>query len=362
MKKKGISRYEKLDREILGLAQRAQSLGYLEAVNSREEREKFLRGKIKSPRFIYKDPPYSVDKLNSELTGLSIPDDEIGSLYKGLVRELYLRNEIVANLGNRKIAIRNSELLYGRPSKRLLKLAQRTLRIFIKQPEFNNHDIKEMNYKDIKRKLNRYLKRRGIKGWSVSGTNQHSVAVGALRKIIKVSRYKRYSMEALKLLKAHEINGHVLRAENGYEQPFRIFVIGLPSYIVTEEGLAAYLEDKFKVKNLSDKARFALRVIAVDSVYQGMKFNQCFELLNSYEKDRDKCWDITYRVFRGGGFLKDHVYFKGYYMIKDYIRKKGKLKYLYIGKIGLKDLKLVKMLVKKGILKKPKYLPEKVIK
>ena len=55
-----------------------------------------------------------------------------------------------------------------------------------------------------------------------------------------------------------------------------------------------------------------------------------------------------------GGFLKDHVYLQGMLTINDYVKNGGDVKLLYAGKIGVKDV----YLVKEGIIKPAKILPE----
>ena len=72
-------------------------------------------------------------------------------------------------------------------------------------------------------------------------------------------------------------------------------------------------------------------------------------------KDKD-AFTITFRAKRNlcdtsqpGGFTKDYVYFSGYYKIKDYVKGDiEKLKDLFIGKIKLKDLKILSKFLEKN--------------
>ena len=77
-------------------------------------------------------------------------------------------------------------------------------------------------------------------------------------------------------------------------------------------------------------------------------------------------WKISLKVKRGLydtskklAFTKDIVYFKGERMVEKYLQKKeNSLKDLYIGKVGIEDMKILKEL--KDFEKfKVKYLPEK---
>ncbi len=46
----------------------------------------------------------------------------------------------------------------------------------------------------------------------------------------------------------HEIDCHVLRSENGKQQPFKIFNYGFPNYLETEEGYAIYMVNQLGIK------------------------------------------------------------------------------------------------------------------
>ncbi|GAG24501.1 unnamed protein product, partial [marine sediment metagenome] len=162
----------------------------------------------------------------------------------------------------------------------------------------------------------------------------------------------------LRGLAIHEVGVHVLRAANGYRQPLKIFAIGLPTYLSTEEGLSMYFEEITGNTNNEMLRNYAARVVAVDSLLRDLTFRKTFEKLKSYNFSDEQAWNLTLRAFRGGGYIRDHVYLEGYIQVKDFAQKKGDFKALYVGKIGIKDLTLVKDLLKKGILREAKYIPK----
>ncbi|MGB2599625.1 MAG: tyrosine/phenylalanine carboxypeptidase domain-containing protein, partial [Candidatus Omnitrophota bacterium] len=59
-----------------------------------------------------------------------------------------------------------------------------------------------------------------------------------------------------------------------------------------------------------------------------------------------------------GGFPRDFHYISGMQKIHKYVENSGNLSILYIGKIGLRDVDDVKVLLEEGILKPSKHLPE----
>ena len=145
----------------------------------------------------------------------------------------------------------------------------------------------------------------------------------------------------------HEIGTHIKRAENAKEQKLKLFKIGFPYYLATEEGLAAYNEEIAGVHNNNILRQYAGRVIAVDLALKNA-FNVVYTTLQQYFTDFE-AFTITLRVKRGlkntqqpGSYTKDHVYLKGLYAVKDFVRKGGNIKDLYIGKIGIEHVPLIK--------------------
>ena len=118
-----------------------------------------------------------------------------------------------------------------------------------------------------------------------------------------------------------------------------------------------YSEDKTGNINNQTMRNYAGRVIAVDSVVKELSFRDCFGALVDYDFTEDDAWNLTVRAYRGGGFIKDHVYLEGYYKVKEFAENGGDICDLYVGKVGIDDLPLVKKLLDKGILKEPTYLP-----
>ena len=168
-------------------------------------------------------------------------------------------------------------------------------------------------------------------------SKKKSTTVYPPRKLVTVCRDRKFDVRDPKRLAVHEIGVHALRAANGYVQPFRLLALGLPGYINTEEGLTSYFEDLTGTMRNNTKRNYAALVIAVDSVARGFEFRQTFDLMRSAGFGENKSWNLSYRVHRGGGYLKDHVYLEGYFRIRDFA-KKHDLKTLYVGKMGIGDI------------------------
>lgn len=349
--------HQKVDKTLQEISSKLTILMYLEATNSQEEKRGFLEGKTENPKFKYRAPHYDTKGVNVTLTQLEPSNDELGKLLRDKIKELRLKNEIIANLGNEEITRKASKELFCEPSRDLINKAKKRVEKWAQNKSLHTNEDQNLKAEQIAKKLKSYLDKTGMEHWKVVESKRSSASVSKTARTIKISTYKKYSKQAIERLKIHEINVHVLRAENGKRQKLNIFASGLPNYLPTEEGIAAYLEEKFNVASPVSNVRFPLRVLAVNAVNDNLTFRECFEQLRSFGVDDDLCWETTYRAFRGGGYLKDHVYLEGYYKIKDFVENGGNLEDLYIGKIGLEHLELCKQLVKDGILKPPKYLP-----
>ena len=104
---------------------------------------------------------------------------------------------------------------------------------------------------------------------------------------------------------------------------------------------------------------FAIRVLAV-YLAQKYSFCQTYNQLIQRHIKPEVAWATTMRAKRGlvnttlaGAFTKDHLYLKGYLMVKKYIENGKSLNKLMLGKISPQDLKLIKKI---SNIKKPKYV------
>jgi len=351
--------YKRLSRSVLELSRRIDFLQLLEPTNLMDEKIRFFSGRTHQPKFEYRPTSYSPEYLNKELSNLSFPSDPIGKLFERKVRDVWLSNQIVMNRGDRSKVRDFSIELYGAPDNKLVKKA---ISIAVAVNKDSRKDKSRLYCStEVAQMTRKVLVKIGLRDWTVIRTRRQSSAVNIVKRQIKISMQKHYSLLEIKGIVAHEVFGHVYRAINGFCQPFKIFGTGLPGYLSTEEGLAMYLEEKYGVLDRYAFLRHALKVVAVDSILKNFCFEACFNRLVGLGADEDMAWELTSRVFRGGGFLKDHVYLKGYYEIKRYASDGGDIKKLFVGKIGLKDLAFCGDLYRRRLLKKPTHFPPKVL-
>ncbi len=347
-----VQAFNSLDEALANITKDVKPLYYVEPINAEEQKEKFLTGKIQNPRFTYRDLEYDTREVEQVLKTIKIPDGELSAIFKKKRRGILLGNKIVANRGNGDIVRKATITIHGFPSKELVLYADELLKQIP-----NTEAVKTVSSKVIRDALQEALHDNGITDWTVEFSDKKLTTVYASEKKITVCKNRKFTEIDIGRLKVHEVGVHVVRAANGYGQPLKIFALGLPGYLPTEEGLSSYFEEVTGNASRETMRDYAARVIAVDSVCQDLNFRQTFNKLKSHELTDDQAWNLAVRAHRAGGYIKDHVYLDGYRKVKKFAASGGDFSMLYVGKVGIENLPLVRKLIQKGVLKKAKHKP-----
>jgi len=180
------------------------------------------------------------------------------------------------------------------------------------------------------------------------------------------SDYKMTKNGAAALLQ-HEIGTHALTYYNGSQQSLSQMAAGFADYDALQEGIAVLSE--YLIGGLSSNRLRVLagRVVAGEALLDGADFKQIFSLLHTnHGFSKEPAFNITSRMFQGGGFLKDIIYLKGLVELRDYLVDGGELEPLLAGKFALKHVNVIKDLTDRGLLTppklKPRYLEQKDFK
>ena len=162
----------------------------------------------------------------------------------------------------------------------------------------------------------------------------------------------------LRAVLAHEVGTHALTYHNGRAQPFRELKVGMAGYEPFQEGLAVLAEYLAGGLDPSRLRQLAGRVIAVNMITQGADFIETFRHLHHQRSFTGKAaFQMTMRIFRGGGFTKDAVYLYGFQQVLAAVAGGQLLESLLLGKIAHEHLPLVNELRWRKILKEPQLLP-----
>jgi hypothetical protein len=99
----------------------------------------------------------------------------------------------------------------------------------------------------------------------------------------------------------------------------------------------------------------AVRVLAVNSMLKEQDFYQTYSYLaDELGLDKDMAFTTTTRVYRGGGFTKDHLYLAGFIEMLHQAQQRS-LDNLLIGKCSWKYHDLIDELVERKWLQPPHY-------
>ncbi len=162
----------------------------------------------------------------------------------------------------------------------------------------------------------------------------------------------------------HEVGTHIVTHHNGKQQAFRELYVGMAGYEALQEGLAVLSEYLVGELQASRLRLLAGRVLAVHLITSGANFIDCFRTLHIEQGFQPHtAFNISMRVFRGGGYTKDLVYLRGLGQLLQKLADGYPVESLYLGKISHQNLDFVEELQWRKIIKppvlKPAYLDSK---
>lgn len=355
-----------IDKKLSSFEDEFDFLILLTPVNVEKAWEDFKKSNYeKNPDFIYRPKHFEVSEFKKKLYNIPIEKVEDPVIYDIFTKK---RQEIDIKLSlieyrNTKKFLHESIVLYSTPDKELLKEAVKILKMNLKEykeeenitpDKLKKMALDEINY--YKKQNKKFNPKVSIRGDIIS---KAMVSNGNLY----IYKYTKFSkVNAISILN-HEIGTHILTYFNGKKQKFSLLHTGLDGYEEMQEGLAVlseYLSDSltfFRIKLLAG------RVVACDMVSKGADFVETFKELLNYNFEEKTAFTITTRVFRGGGLLKDYIYFKGLLKLLKILPKIKNIEILYTGKFSFHHIPIIEELIYRDIIKlpliKPRYLENK---
>jgi len=101
----------------------------------------------------------------------------------------------------------------------------------------------------------------------------------------------------------------------------------------------------------------ALRVVGVDLMINGLDFKAVYhEMVHSYYLKPKDAFILTTRIFRGGGFTKDHLYLKGFIRILKLWEAGKSLSPLLLGKNSIQYYDIYKEMIARELAKSPDFI------
>ena len=335
-----------LDEKVSELDEQIKLLSALNPRNLLEQKELFFSHPDYMPRFSYRAIELDIEKLRRDIKRLPVVSHTLFSLFEKKIQELSQKLDLIEARETDRFS-RASEVLFGKATQVLYREAVE----FLQEHSGIIADTSiEVDAKSAMAVVEKFCKQNNLGHWTIS-IIEDSVADMQVTKKGKVLIKKdaTFTENRLKALLAHEIGTHVFRFENGKRQRLRIFERGTAGYLETEEGLAIYNQNQLGL-DLGEKFLTPALLVVAIFLAKKMGFRELFEILQqTYSLSDDVAWKLCVKAKRGtadqskpGAFTKDLAYFKGERAIEKFVAGGGDIQDLYIGKITIADLKVLK--------------------
>ncbi|MEO0405006.1 MAG: flavohemoglobin expression-modulating QEGLA motif protein, partial [Bacteroidota bacterium] len=350
----------KIDRELFQLVKDFELLSHVNPINIESEKQKFFDSRCtENPEFVYKPiniDPFDLKRKLHRLEVEKIQDISIQSLYESAINAYVDKVDILGSLGTERF-LYSSLRYFGEPNQEDLTNAKYLIHLpDVSQDD--NYPERIMDVQDAKRMFKEAFDDYGFKGKiEVSKNLVASAMVINNKKKVMLKKGAKFTPKGLRFLVHHEIGVHMVTTMNSNLQPLKVFNLGLPVNTRTQEGLAVlaeYLSGNITMERLRE---LGLRVIAVNMLAKGFDFKKTFRrLVNDYNVDVNDAFYMTTRIYRGGGFTKDHLYLKGFRDMYQFWSAGRDLKPLLIGKTSLDHYETIHEMIERGILNAPTYV------
>jgi alpha-L-glutamate ligase-like protein/uncharacterized protein (TIGR02421 family) len=342
-----------IDRDLL-------LLKHIKPINYEEERRQLESDTLYNPTFQYAKPAANLDEVERKIEKPIIDTSPMGILLEKKRQELLTRVALIRHRGDADRFTQASRALFGAPTSALMHMAsaeiQKRVACEIPVPA---DDL--LTAEDAQKIFKKALDTYSLHDWQISIRPKivADCTVGGGRLYIREAA--KFSKVQLDALIAHEIETHVLTAENGSYQPYAIFRNGCANYLDTQEGLAMYNQNRiygpYHEKRYNPPRNLLGVAFALDHSFAETRRY----LQDELGYDPAKALSGTISIKRGlgdtsepGGFTKSVVYYRGLRAVEQFVEDGRDLRSLYIGKIAIEDLDLIKKIAD---LEPPLLLP-----
>jgi len=320
------------DQKLYQLLRSISFSQFLNPLNIQEAKKKFMDGET-NPPFAYQ-PFHNADEYLYELDRITPQSTHtFSSLYQEKIN--CVKKLIIALRDRSPIAFDNlaqAENWYPSPSQWNMH--------FPMSPYCPQKPTKTAS--ELQEYLQKALQERQEYGWVVKIDARMSarVLVQSAQKKIFIQKNALFSENDLPRLVVHEIDVHARRSINGARQPLKIFQTGLPSSMVTEEGLAMLAEEKTGLMTPNTLQTQTHMLWAINKGRE-VGFRILYEQLKIRVGPR-LSWIICLRVKRGladpslaGVYAKDSIYLLGWLRVQQWLNAGGNIHYLYVGGVDI---------------------------
>lgn len=352
----------KIDRQITEIQSRYQFLLLVAPVNIQALRHKFFETNFEEiDTYHYRLLPVDPDLLKRELYNLridEIDDPSLSYLYNEKREELDKELTMLKERGSKNFFYSSIRLYQGVPRNVLAEAKLILETIPENHEESTEKTIDAHQFQELAKVEFEYFKKQAPHFESnIHIRDDVNIIMVSNGELYLPADYKMTQIEAQALIQ-HELGTHALTHFNGSQQPLSQLSAGFADYDATQEGIAV-LSEYLGGGLTGNRLRIlAGRVVAGEDLMNGADFKSVFHhLYTDYGFTKERAFNITSRMFQGGGFLKDIIYLKGLVELRDYLGNGGDLQPLLAGKFALKHIDIINDLTQRKLLNAPKIIP-----
>ncbi|PIR54765.1 hypothetical protein COU74_03390 [Candidatus Peregrinibacteria bacterium CG10_big_fil_rev_8_21_14_0_10_36_19] len=350
--------YKDIDEKLNKIDSKIKLLYHLRPLNLEIERKRFFKDPTYNPQFEYPSLKFDPIELVDALEKIKVDESPLGQIFNEKKKEISNKVKLIESIDEERFS-NTSVDLYGKPA---IEEVEECINIL---KNLNIEDLKPekspYTAEDAKKRFEKIFNSYGLKSWKVKiKDNMVADCVAGKNNRLFINKGAKFSKERIETLIVHEIETHILTAENGKFQPYEIFNRGLANYLRTQEGMAMYNVEEQRGHSFNKNYKALGHVIAIDLAIKN-SFAETYKKLVALGLPSKQAFKSTLKAKRGigntshpGAFTKDYVYYSGYKQVKKFINDGGDIKDLYLGKIDIEDLEKSKSIP--GI-KNAKILP-----
>ena len=355
-----------VDNHLAEIEEAYHFLLLISPINTMNARDEFAKHSFKkNPKFVYRILPIDPDQLKERLYQMnvrSIEDPTLAFLYREKREELDKQLTMLSERGTKNFMY-SSIRLYDSVDPELLKQAKEILK---KIPSKHHRTLEWANCHDLAQAAREEISwyKQFNPNLNATVTIKHDIiGIMVSKGQVLIGESFKVPQNRVESLIHHEVGTHVLTFYNGKAQPLKLLYSGFADYDELQEGLAVLSEYLTGGLTRGRLRLLAARVIAGHSLTEGADFCSTFHELNEeYGFEMGTAFDVTARIHQGGGCTKDIIYLRGLIKLLDYLKKRGKLEPLFVGKIAQKHVPFMEELHFRQILKPipvyPRYLQQ----
>ena len=360
-----------VDRKLAAVGTEFDYLLHVTPINSYEAWNEFKRKKFESaPEFHYLPLPFDPYLLKRQLYDIKIErieDPALANIFREKQQELDRKITMLQDRNTPRF-LHGSQLTFGPVSDSLFDFARLILEE-IPQSSGRRKGAKSEKNEDVNAEAFvkcadeefAYYRSLDPTFGATARVTPKVAGVMVSRGQLLVNKRTVTPQARVDALLQHEVGTHILTHHNGRAQPFNQLRLGLAGYEELQEGLAVLAEylvgglSRYRIRQLAG------RVIAARMLIDRASFVETFRALDdTYHFSQQTAYNITMRIFRGGGLTKDAVYLRGFRDMVKYIQKGGDIEPLFVGKIADVHIPIIKELQHRKVLNptplRPRYM------